>query len=165
MEDAYSGGGYSYKPASATKFFRHHEIASRITEIQADHFEDQRKAREVAVQEAGIDEAWIVKRLKYLADISLQGYPIKRRNAQGQMVATGELGKPDGPTAVKCLTLAANMRGLLIQRHEIGQPGDFQRMSDDELNESLAVQARALGLPETAIDRLLELRSDTDSVQ
>lgn len=46
-----------------------------------------------------------------------------------------------------------------IQRHEVGQPGDFARMSDDELDGALTEQARALGLPEAAVGRLLELRA------
>lgn len=154
FEASYREAGYSYKPASAAKFFKHHAVASRITEIVADHYEDERKKREISVKEAGIDEAWIVKRLKYLADISLQGYPIKRNG-----VLTGELGRPDGPTAVKCLTLAANMRGLLVQRHEVGAPGDFARMTDDELDDSLVQTAQALGLPEEAVGKLLTYRN------
>lgn len=157
---SYKAAGYSGNPGAATRFFKRHDMASRVTEIIADGFEDQRKAREVAVNDAGIDEAWIVKRLKYLADVSLQGYPIKRRDVDGRLVATGELGKPDGPTAVKCLTLAAQMRGLLVQKHEIGAPGDFARMSDEELDNSLVEQARKLGLPEPAVTRLLELRAN-----
>ncbi len=157
---SYAAAGYHGSTISATKFFKRHEIASRVTEIIADKYEDQRQIREIAVKEAGIDEGWIVKRLKYLADISLQGYPIKRRGPDGRMVATGELGKPDGPTAVKCLTLAAQMRGLLVQRHEVGGPGDFARMSDDELDSALVEQAKGLGLPEEAVTRLIELRAE-----
>jgi hypothetical protein len=156
---SYEAGGFSGNPATATKFFKRHDIASRVTEIIADKYEDQRKAREIATKEAGIDEAWIVKRLKYLADISLQGRPIK--DAQGNV--TG-MTKPDGPTAIKCLTLAAQMRGLLIQKHEIGAPGDFARMSDEELDSALLEQARGLGLPEPAVMKLIADRS-SDTVQ
>lgn len=157
---AYLESGFTGKPAGATKFFQRPDIVARVTEIIADHYEDQRRIREIAVKEAGIDEAWIVKRLKYLADISLQGYPIKKDG-----VPTGALGKPDGPTAIRCLQLAAQMRGLLIQKHEVGQPGDFQRMSDEELNESLMEQGEALGLPSQALEKLLALPKPDGTVQ
>jgi hypothetical protein len=39
-----------------------------VNEIAADRYEDERKTREIAVNEAGLDEAWIIKRLKYLTD-------------------------------------------------------------------------------------------------
>ena len=52
-----------------------------------------------------------------------------------------------------------------VQRHEVGQPGDFARMSDEELDGALAEQARALGLPEEAVGRLLELRAGNETVQ
>ena len=49
---------------------------------------------------------------------------------------------------------------MFIDRHEIGQPGEFARMTDKELETSLAAQVRALGLPEEAIDLLLSNRMD-----
>jgi len=90
---------------------------SRVAEIAADRYEDERKAREIATNEAGLDEAWLLKRLKWLTDASLQGRPIRKNG-----VPTGEHTKPDGPTAVKCLTLAAKIKGMLIHRHEVGEP-------------------------------------------
>lgn len=42
-----------------------------------------------------------------------------------------------------------------IQQHEHGAPGDFARMSDDELDGELVKQAKALGLPVAAIRRML----------
>lgn len=48
--------------------------------------------------------------------------------------------------------------GLFIERHEIGGPGDFARMTDDELQQALVGQAEALGLPEDAIAGLLTYR-------
>jgi hypothetical protein len=121
-----------------------------VNEIAADRYEHARKTREIAANEAGLDEAWILKRLKYLTDISLQGRPIMNSG-----VPTGERTKPDGPTAVKCLTLAAKIKGMLVHRHEVGDPGEFARMTDDELDASLRAQGMAMGLPEDAIEKML----------
>src|SRR5882724_9059685 len=78
QREAYLAAGYSYRPANAHRLCTSPAIAARV------------------------DEAWIFKRLKYLTDVSLQGRPIKLNG-----LPTGENTKPDGPTAVKCLTLAA----------------------------------------------------------
>ena len=158
--DAYTAGGYVYQPANAHRLCTSPEVAARVSEIAAHRYEDERKAREIAANEAGLDEAWVLKRLKYLTDVSLQGRPIKNNG-----VPTGEHTKPDGPTAVKCLTLAAKIKGMLVNRHEIGDPGEFARMSDDELDACLKAQGRALGLPEDAIKKMLRRRELSEAVQ
>jgi hypothetical protein len=150
QREAYQGAGFSYKPANAHRLCTDPAIEARVTEIAAHRYEDERRAREIAVNEAGLDEAWIIKRLKYLTDVSLQGRPIKKNG-----VPTGEHTRADGPTAVKCLTLAARIKGMLVNRHEIGDSGEFSRMSDGELDACLRAQGRALGLPEDAIQKML----------
>ena len=54
---------------------------------------------------------------------------------------------------------------MFIDRHEIGEPGQFARMTDEELEASLATQVRALGLPEEAIDLLLSNLVDRRSIK
>lgn len=154
---SYLDAGYSGQPGNAVRFFKKPQIVERIQEIVQNRFEDERKAREIATQEAGIDKSWVLKRLKYLTDISLQKVEIMRH---GKL--TGVYGAMDGPTAVKCLTLATQIGGLIVHRHELGGPGDFARMTDDELNGALVQQAQALGLPEEAIAGLLTHQKDTD---
>jgi len=160
QREAYLAAGYSYKPANAHRLCTSPAIAARVTEIAAQRYEDERKTREIAANEAGLDEAWVLKRLKYLTDISLQGRPIKKNG-----VPTGERTKPDGPTAVKCLTLAAKIKGMLVHRHEVGDPGEFARMTDDELDACLRAQGRALGLPEDAIKKMLSPREPNEAMQ
>jgi hypothetical protein len=44
------------------------------------------------------------------------------------------------------------LSGIRIERSEHGEPGEFERMSDEELRENLTERARALGFeppPET----------------
>ena len=149
QREAYQAAGYSYKPANAHRLCTDPAIEARVNEIAADRYKDERRAREIAADEAGLNEAWIIKRLKWLTDVSLQGRPIKKNG-----VPTGEHTKPDGPTAVKCLTLAAKIKGMLVHRHEVGEPGVLARMTDDELNACLVAQGRLLGLPEDAIKML-----------
>lgn len=156
MEAAYAEGGFIGKGPAAVKFFKRAEVVERVQELVQDKYDSERKSQEIATQEAGIDKSWILKRLKYLTDISLQKRQIKRG---GEVVGVGAA---DGPTAVKCLTLASQIGGFLVQRHEVGMPGDFARLSDDELTDELAKQAKALGLPDEAIAGLLTFRGDEE---
>lgn len=158
MAASYAEGGFLGKAPAAVKFFHRAEVASRVQDIVSERYEDGRKAREVATQEAGIDAAWIYKRLRYLTDISLQGKPIKRNG-----IETGENTKPDGHVAIKCLHLAAQMGGFLVQRLELGGPGDFARMSDEELDEALIIEGEALGIPKEAIQKALLLKGPDSS--
>lgn len=149
---SYADAGYAPNGASATRFFKHPEIVERVQTIVQETYEDERKAREVAVEEAGISKGWVLKRLKYLTDVSLQKREIVKH---GKVIG---MGVADGPTAVKCLTLASDIGGLRVQRHEIGHPGDFARMSDEELDFALVEQAKGLGIPEEAVGRLITSR-------
>ena len=54
----------------------------------------------------------------------------------------------------------ARISGLVVERCEVGDPGEFARMTDEELNAALTAQAKALGLPQEAIDVLLLNPSD-----
>ena len=73
-------------------------------------------------------------------------------------------GRFDGKTnlraATDALRLCADFKGMRIQRVELGGPGDFARMTDDELDMALVEQAKGLGLPEEAVTRLIELRAE-----
>ena len=59
----------------------------------------------------------------------------------------------------KSLEALGKHLGLFIERHEVGGPGDFSRMTDEELNEALREQAASLGFPEDAVGQLLELKA------
>lgn len=59
----------------------------------------------------------------------------------------------------KSLEALGKHLGLFIERHEVGGPGDFARMTDEELNAALREQAASLGLPDDAVGQLLELKA------
>jgi phage terminase small subunit len=60
----------------------------------------------------------------------------------------------------KSLEALGKHLGLFIERHEHGGVGAFSRMSDEELDTALQEQAQALGLPEEAVGKLIELRAE-----
>ena len=62
--------------------------------------------------------------------------------------ATSEL--PEGASAarIKAWELLAKVQGMLIERSEVGQPGDFDAIPDDELREEAQRLAKQAGLAE-----------------
>lgn len=145
---SYEGAGYTGKPSVATKFFQRDDIRRRIAEIQDDHFQGQRKATEMAVKKASLDEAWIIERAKYVVELAIRGLPIMDEEGR----PTGRFdGKPNLRAAVDGLRLCSDFKGMRIQRMELGGPGDFARMSDEELDSALIEQGKALGIPEEAL--------------
>lgn len=155
-----SGGFKGNNPATATKFFQRDQIRARVMEIQDEHFKGQRRATEIATKKAGLEESWIIERVKYAIEIALRGEPIL--DAAGN--PTGKFGKRNVKAAIDGLRLASDFKGMRIQRHEVGAPGDFARMTDDELDASLTETALALGFPEASVMKLIADRSgDKDS--
>jgi len=49
---------------------------------------------------------------------------------------------------------------MLLDRREIGEPGEFARMTDEELDAALIEQSKALGLPDEAVQKLLTVRAE-----
>lgn len=149
--EAYRAAGYVYKPANASRLCREPSIEARVREIVSERANSEAKAREIAIERSALTEEWIILRLKHVIDLSIRGLPVRDRNGD----ATGTF-KPDLDAAISGLKLAAKIAGLLVQRHEIDQPGAFARMTDAELNQALSDQLKALGLSERS---LVEIRA------
>src|SRR6267142_4988411 len=101
---------------------------------------------------AGLEESWIIERVKYVTEIALRGIPIK--GSKGELT----YGQPNLNAAVRALRLCCNIKGMLVHRHEVGDPGEFSRMTDEELDRSLERHARAVGLSDSTINEILGLR-------
>lgn len=150
--DAYRRSGFSYKPASAFRVTHRADVQARVQELKEERRQNDEAARRMAVERSGLSKEWIIERLKWLTERSLRGKPILDKNG----VHTGQFsGRPDGQTAVRCLTLAAQISGLLVARHEVGDPGAFARLSDAELDARLRSDAAGLGMPPEMVERLL----------
>jgi hypothetical protein len=55
------------------------------------------------------------------------------------------MGSAQLQTALKAITELGVLSGKRIERSEHGEPGEFERMTDEELRENLTERARALG--------------------
>jgi len=149
---AYSSVGFSDNPKAAHLFFKRTEVIARVREIQNDRIKRDFNASENAARSLGIDKRWVLERLRFNAERCLRGQPVVDVNG----VHTGKFtGKPDAMGANRALHLIGLELGMFIERHEIGGPGDFARLSDDELAARVEADAAALGLPQEATEALL----------
>ena len=137
---SYVAGGYRPTPASASKFFRRPEIDARVREIIAEKHKIEARATDKAVEKLAITKEWILDMLRYNAIRAQRGQPILDKN--GVQIPGQFTGKPDISASNRALELLGRERGLFINKHEVGKPGDFDHLSDDELE----VQARRMAL-------------------
>ncbi len=153
---AYLAGGFKYNRASAHRLCTKDEIAARVAEIRAKREEQDAKARQVAAHEAGVDQSWVMKHQKQVVLMAMRGQPVRDKDGRRRKDPdTHEvIYKPDLQAANQGLVTLGRMIGAFIDRTEIGNPGDFARLTDEDLNKKLLEQARELGLPEEAILQL-----------
>lgn len=152
VKDAFIAGGYNYDPAQATRMCQRPQIRARVSEILETRVSIERVANEDAAKALGIDKKWVLERLKFNCERALRGQPVLDANG----VQTGKYtGRPDGATANNALKLIGMELGMFIERHEIGGPGDFSRMTDEELAKRAFEDAAALGLPAEATEALM----------
>ena len=153
---SYVEAGYVKNTAAATLFFQRPNITARLIELQEQRYGDTHRAREIAIKKVVLEDTWIIERAKYVVELALRGSPIMDNGHP-----TGRFdGKTNLRAATDALRLCADIKGLRVQKIELGGPGDFARMTDDELDLALVEQAKGLGLPEEAVTRLIELRAE-----
>lgn len=156
QKNAYIQAGYKYDRASATRMCMKPEIQARVTEIVTERNQQESRINQIAAQEAGMDRAWWNRCLKATIHGAIRGDPV--RDATGRKRIDPDtkeiIYKPDRSAAVRGLELVARANGWLIERAEIGGPGDFARLNDTELQAKLVELGSALGVPEDVIRQL-----------
>src|SRR5258705_12580765 len=94
-------------------------------------------------------------------DLAIGGLPVYDRFGRHRTTLEGlQIFRPDLAQANNGLRTGAQIGGMLVHRHEMGDPGEFARMTDEELNAALIEQSKALGLPEEAVQKLLTVRAE-----
>ncbi len=135
--DAYKFAGYDPKndataDACASRLLSDARIQARVKEIQE-------TISAVAIEKTGISKAWVLAKLVENVERAMQAEPVL--DSQGQ--PTGEY-KYNGNVANRALELIGKEHGMFIDRKEVGAPGDFSQLPDDELDEFIAAEAKEL---------------------
>jgi hypothetical protein len=98
-------------------------------------------ALERTVEKVALTKQWVIDRLIENANRAMQYEEVVDRGGVG----TGEF-QYAGQVANRALELLGKQLGMFIDRKEVGAPGDFDRMSDEELRAEIVSQAAELGI-------------------
>src|ERR1700730_3756357 len=166
-QEACRDAGYSTDPATVTRKIAQIHIQERVVEIRAIRAKAVQSKLEHEIQSSHAiamklerTKEKIIQALWWNAQRCLRGQPVLDSNG----VQTGQYtGKPDANGANQALKLLGlETHGMFVEKLEIGSPGDFSRLSDDEFNEKFKEEALAAGLPEDAVAGLLTYQPETD---
>lgn len=144
--DAYQLAGFTLAQGrksiagQARDFYRRPKIVQRIAELRAQ-----------VAEKAAVDGAFIIGEIMRLYQNAAEY--IEVRDAKGK--GTGQFVMRHPAEARKNLDLLGKATNLYLDRREIGKPGDFSRLTSDELKDKIAERCRAAGLDQRAIDALL----------
>lgn len=153
QHQAYKDAGYKGATTGAsTKAGQHQEVQGRVAELVRERHEAARMANERLLEQESITKHYLVSRLKFLADSSIRGTKVtydKQGNPSYQRTAQ------DGTVAHSCLRTLAQMGGHLVEKMEIGQPGDFARLTEDELMKELILVGESIGLDPKQVQKAI----------
>lgn len=157
--EAYMATGAKKKnKGTAARFFGRPEIQGRVQEIIAERHATERQVAQRAAAEAEIDRAFIMRGLRNNALLAQRGHPMYDRAGQRLKDAEGNYryGKPDLMAANRSYELLGREIGMFINRHEVGGPGDFARLTEEELNAQLVQTLQAFGVPDNLATKLIQ---------
>jgi hypothetical protein len=99
-----------------------------------------------AVEQVALSRAWVLERLMRHAQVCLGEIPLrlKMRKAHSADVVELETHQPDASAANRALELLGRELNLFSEKKEVGKPGEFDHLSDDELMKWIESQSEAV---------------------
>lgn len=157
---AYIAAGYRPSHANAHTLKNKKDIQARVQYLltQREHVHAQSTA--MAIKEAALTKTWVIENLRENALKCLGKLPINVSIIEGQSLLQEYQYHPTG--ANRALELLGRELNMFIERKEIGEPGEFARMTDDELTQDLVSQAEKLGIEPQALQHLLTYQPQED---
>ncbi len=126
--DAHEKAGYKRHDGNACTLAKHPEVQARLEEIRG----------ELAAEKTGFPfgTSAIATRANVTAESLMD---------QAQTILACAMERGQMAAAVSALKEKGILSGKRIERSEVGLPGEFDHMSDEELRQSIIDQARELG--------------------
>jgi phage terminase small subunit len=145
---AYILSGYSENGADrgASRLLRNVEVCSRIDYLRRRKEELHMAKVGQVIQKIGISKEWVIEQLVNNVRIAKTAEPVL--NNEG--LPTGEY-RVNIPAANKALELIGIELGMFVKRVETGGPGDFEKLTDDEIEQKIKDTERALGIARDAV--------------
>jgi hypothetical protein len=146
---AYVLAGYSENGAyqSSNQLLKKPDVSSRIHFLRTIKEKQHLEVVQQVIHKSGVGKEWILERLRKVVEIGMKEEPIYDQNGEFM----GEYKSVNLPAANKALELLGIEEGLFIKRIETGDPGDFERLDDDELNKRYIANLEAIRAAEAAI--------------
>ena len=132
--DAYEKAGYKRHSGNACILSKHPEVEARLEEIRADMGAPLSQGAEQTGFPFGTNA--IAARAKVTAESLIE---------KAQAIQRGAYDSRQFGACVSALKEEGVLSGHRIERSEIGGPGEFDHMSDEELRQSIINEARELG--------------------
>lgn len=153
VEKAYVEAGYRPSRTNGHTLRNKKEIKERVTYLfgQRAHVINQSTA--AAIESTALTKTWVIENLRENALKCLGKMPIKVTHTDG-MPPVEEFDWQPGP-ANRALELLGRELNMFIEKVEVGDPGEFARMTDAELTQDLLGQAEKLGIEPAALQHLL----------
>ncbi len=150
---AYITAGYRPSHANAHTLKNKKDIQGRVQYLltQREHLHAQSTAK--AIEASALTKTWVIENLRENALKCLGKMPINVSLIEGQAPIQEYQYHPTG--ANRALELLGRELNMFIERHEVGDPGEFARMSEAELEQDLLAQAEKLGIEPAALQHLL----------
>ncbi len=132
--EAYVLAGYKANKGNFVRFKDNQRIKARLLELQ-------QQVSDAVVAKTALTKQWVIDRLRENVARSMQMEAV--RNADGETI--GEY-TYNGSVANRALELLGKELSMFIDRKEIGEPGDFDRLTDDELVLEIRRESEAIAL-------------------
>jgi hypothetical protein len=152
VEKAYIEAGYRPSKTNGHALRNKKEIQERVTYLfgQREHVINQSTA--VAIEQTALTKTWVIENLRENALKCLGKLPIKVTHTEG-MPPVEEFDWQPGP-ANRALELLGRELNMFIEKVEVGDPGEFARMTDAELTAQLIETAEKLEIEPSALEHL-----------
>jgi len=173
-EEAYRTAGFKPDRRNALKLHSSPEIIRRVGEILDKRETVDAKATEIAIQKLAITKERVLEELAKIGFANMLDYVTigpdgdpfvdLSRLSHEQAAAVAEItvedfkgGRGEGARDVRRVKFKLHDKksalvdigkhlGMFIERSEVGKPGDFSRLSEDELDDAIKDAAREVGI-------------------
>lgn len=137
---AYVLAGFVENRHNAAALARKQHILDRMAEILDGRSKIEARATERAADRLSLDREWVLSRMMLNASLSLGEAKVKKTIISKDTGFASEVDviERDAMAANRALELLGRELNLFIAKSEVGNPGDFDRLSDDELDERIA---------------------------
>jgi phage terminase small subunit len=130
---AYVEAGYKANRHNASALARTQPIKTRVSELLEKRERTDAKATEKAVEKLALTKEWVIGKLIENVERALQARRVRGEAGEEQ----GEY-QYEGSVANRALELLGKELGMFIDRKEVGKPGEFEDMTDEELDACIA---------------------------